>query len=107
MRRLWPTVREVRHVSDPQLSAGVTDPFEVAVIVMRDPLKLYLSAIEDMKDRNGRVQVLAIFASGGLPADYALMAARARGADAILYHPHGEDELVDAVLTLLANRSTP
>lgn len=107
LRRLWPTVRDVHHISDPQLIAGAMDSFEVAVVVMRDPLQPYLSAIGYMKALSGKVQVLAIFAGGELPADYSLMAARVRGADAVLYHPHSEDELVNAVLDLLGDRSIP
>lgn len=107
LRRLWPTVRDVHHISDPQLIAGATDSFEVAVIVIRDPLQLYLQAIGYLKALSGKVQVLAIFAGGNLPAEYSLLAARVRGADAVLYHPHSEDELANAVLTLLGNQSIP
>lgn len=74
LRRLWPTVRDVHHISDPQLIVDAMDPFEVAVVVMRDPLQPYLSAIGYMKALSGKVQVLAIFAGGELPAHYSLMA---------------------------------
>ena len=106
LQSLWPTVREVTYVNDPHQIASVTEPLAAAVVVMRDSLQLYLSAICDLKSRVRPPHVLAIFASGGLPAHYALTAARVRGADAVLYNPHSEVELTDAVLTILVARSS-
>jgi len=106
LQSLWPTAREVRHVNDPQQIASVADPLAAAVVVMRDSLQLYLSAIRDLKSRVEPPHVLAIFAAGALPADYALAAARVRGADAVLYSPHSDLELADAVLSMLLARSS-
>jgi DNA-binding response OmpR family regulator len=96
----------VSHIDDPHQIDALTGPLAAAVIVMRDPLQIYLSAVRQLKSRRDPPPVLAIFASGELAADYALMAALAEGADAVLYCPHSEIELVAAVQAMLSPGST-
>lgn len=107
LRSLWPAAQEVAHVRHPQQIASVNDQLTAAIVVMRDPLQLYLAAIRELKSRTSPPDVLAIFAGGSMPGDYALMAARARGADAILYHPHSEAELRQAVHSMVVSRLSP
>jgi hypothetical protein len=72
----------------------------VAIIVMREPIQVYLNAIRSVKIWPESPKVLAVFGSGNLPADYTLMAAQAYGADAVLYPPHSDTEFIDCILSL-------
>ena len=71
-----------------------------AVVVMREPLEVYLNAIRCIKAWPRSAKVLAVFDTGNLPADYTLTAAQAYGADAVLYQPCTDAELIACILSL-------
>lgn len=91
----------VQHASDPLHVLDLAGTIALAVVVLHDPIRLYLDAIRALRANPGRPQLLAIFGDATVPADYALMAAQAYGADEILYQPHGDTELVGTVRRML------
>lgn len=94
---------EVEHVRDPAHLTGIaTGTVGAVVIALRDPLTSYLDAIRAIAGRRDHCPVLAVFRGGGLPADFALTAAQALGAEGILYEPLSDAEFIDAVTAVLS-----
>lgn len=91
----------VQHASDSLDVLHLTSTIALAVVVVRDPLRLYLDAIRALRANPGGPQLLAVYGGGTVPADYALMAAQACGANEILYQPHSDNELVGTVRRML------